>query len=1194
MIRILAVAAVVALVFLTDGGDFSHASFLVSANDETTTETTCSVENNEQGTCSSGATTTTTTPCSLYATDMDKAYKGVYAGMDIARGEIVVGGGGGEQEELVVLPLIDFDEPLWREKYLPISHHVPIKHPRFGLLESNYSTDALIPGVFSFVACHNTRFNVQVSVSHPIDQATAAAAATTTLPSRSDPSVGSYSYGYHNHHIVNYTLVALQDIPQGHELLVKCTGVERNAKGYRAIPKTLEFLHEKGTCLAGLGQRLQTKPSTVGNHQNNNIGRGAFATVSFQKGDVVTESPVLLLDRHDLRIAQPHYQQAKHVWKGSTNVDNDPNNNNKKNEKERFQLLLNYCFGHEDSDILLFPYRGGGINLINHHHHDERANVLVQWSNPHHPALQTDPTKLLWGKQQETTTTRSLSIQLVATQEIKPGDEILLDYGKDWHQAWQRHVDGWKPELSSSSYTSAAQLLATTTTTDFLSSFHDKDDNEAQQQQQEYPENIMTVCHVHDGTYKPCRILHTTTTGDSVTVILPSGGGGVGSSVAGKENDDGEEETQMEISPNRVWIVDRPYSSDMHLKDAFRHAIGVPDDFFPLAWRRRQQRRHDEEQGKDNDDDEQPSCSFAQTKTVSPGTIRQVLWKQDQKPVSQYCFEVGLDESVGHTLLEYANRIGVTSVFRRLLVDGYPLPPGNKTRVALAGQNWLIDRPQKEWGSNMHWISPHDESSHEEFLRALGVAGFDKTLASIGQRFGLDGLLAYHVTFIGVSHCHDGMIHSDFVNVNGKAFNLIIPLILANQTGPELVLEQDDEKKGRVGFYQYQYGVGAMVGDSMMHGTAACDYRPTKEMRVAATVYLADVNTQNVQTLVKSFTQVYPPPDMTHLLEMRGKHWSPSDPTKRLPGPLPLNDPIQPNTRRIHPVSWRGRQWVIPNLYHVVLPRDLVPSLCGFLEESGIDRLLRTAILGGKSPFPPDDDGIVDLGKDGRWKLGGSAVLESDLRTLSVADEGSFYRVLRLLGGRGGFDQVLKAIGAAAPHLQTLTVYSASFFAVHKFAPKKAVRWSAEPLGDKAYQIVIPLHLVPEVGPEYMVFVQDPPNQNRAYLKLNLGYGLAVGDKVGTSMVPHDYKVLGDVMIGLRLRVADIDQDVLSALLWTIRGPFPPRDRTELLTKFRGRHWNKTDASVQLPTTSTNHDEYDEELAESRRSWLSYFSNLLS
>jgi hypothetical protein len=34
-----------------------------------------------------------------------------------------------------------------------------------------------------------------------------------------------------------------------------------------------------------------------------------------------------------------------------------------------------------------------------------------------------------------------------------------------------------------------------------------------------------------------------------------------------------------------LWFIDAPYSTDIFLRNAFRHEIGIPDGIFPLAWR---------------------------------------------------------------------------------------------------------------------------------------------------------------------------------------------------------------------------------------------------------------------------------------------------------------------------------------------------------------------------------------------------------------------------------------------------------------------------------------------------------------------------------------------------------------------------------------------------------------------------------
>jgi len=119
----------------------------------------------------------------------------------------------------------------------------------------------------------------------------------------------------------------------------------------------------------------------------------------------------------------------------------------------------------------------------------------------------------------------------------------------------------------------------------------------------------------------------------------------------------------------------------------------------------------------------------------------------------------------------------------------------------------------------------------------LSAAGFDDILKSVGETFGLEGLAAYHLSFIGVSHCNEGFLHYDVTQTGKRAFNIIIPLILANETGPELDLRQDGSLEPEdVGRLRYRYDVASMVGDDCNHATSAADYRLKKEMRMAATV----------------------------------------------------------------------------------------------------------------------------------------------------------------------------------------------------------------------------------------------------------------------------------------------------------------------------------------------------------------------
>ena len=269
--------------------------------------------------------------------------------------------------------------------------------------------------------------------------------------------------------------------------------------------------------------------------------------------------------------------------------------------------------------------------------------------------------------------------------------------------------------------------------------------------------------------------------------------------------------------------------------------------------------------------------------TLLPNTISQITWSSTGETVSPYSYRIGLEPKLTDALLEYCQETGITKTFSSLLVNGNPLKPRSGKVLPLLDHCWYVQRPSGQWASNAHWISPFDERTHEDYLKVLSKGGFDQVLESIGKQFGFDGLVAYHLTFIGVSHCTKGFMHHDFEDIKGKGFNLIIPLILAKDAEPELDLEQRGNED-MVGRYKYELNEANMVGDRVGHATSSCDYLAQGEMRMAATVYIADVNSENVARIVDDFTQAYPPRgDCQYLLDRAGSHWKHDDLTKQLP-----------------------------------------------------------------------------------------------------------------------------------------------------------------------------------------------------------------------------------------------------------------------------------------------------------------------
>jgi prolyl 4-hydroxylase len=309
------------------------------------------------------------------------------------------------------------------------------------------------------------------------------------------------------------------------------------------------------------------------------------------------------------------------------------------------------------------------------------------------------------------------------------------------------------------------------------------------------------------------------------------------------------------------------YEDDVDVPGDFVSPKLRPGELFPIIWR----------EGDDDDDDDGAADNGKRTTTVA----------------TDYAFQVGLPPELTTELLAYCDRLGVTEELRKLTGNNPLLASSeitNKFHTMADGNDWYVQRPPLRWTSNMHWISPADERTHEEYLDVLARGKFDVVLDAIGKHLGLEGLVAYHLTFIGVSHSEKGFMHDDSAFTGGSVYNVIIPLILEDDATPdppprstmatrrlsgELAIMQDGKNRSsRYGAMKYRLGTAVMLGDDALHGTEACDYREKNGMRLAATVYIADITDKNAKRIAEqTLTQIFPLADARWLIAEAGRHW---------------------------------------------------------------------------------------------------------------------------------------------------------------------------------------------------------------------------------------------------------------------------------------------------------------------------------
>ncbi len=323
--------------------------------------------------------------------------------------------------------------------------------------------------------------------------------------------------------------------------------------------KSNEWLEEHGVCL----DNIRADQSTI--HE---AGRGAFATRNLSKGEVIAPLPMIHLHRDKLQMFNENEE----------NISNDE-------RMKKHQLVLNYCYGHKDSSLLMFPY-SPVVNFVNTHQDKEKINAELRWS--------TSGFNKGWENKTASDIFQSekyagLVLEFVALRDIEEDEEIFIDYGKDWDVSWQKHIDNWEPVKDSESFIPIHRM---STGAVILT--------DVEQRRDPYPPNIEIICFLHRNIFeetvegytqfeyddyfvevdnqndsKPCKIVNRSTNDDDEIVYR----------ISVARNEGGRPFFVNNVPQEAIQMVNRPYSSDQHIENGFRHEIYIPDAIFPEKWR---------------------------------------------------------------------------------------------------------------------------------------------------------------------------------------------------------------------------------------------------------------------------------------------------------------------------------------------------------------------------------------------------------------------------------------------------------------------------------------------------------------------------------------------------------------------------------------------------------------------------------
>jgi SET domain len=340
--------------------------------------------------------------------------------------------------------------------------------------------------------------------------------------------------------------------------------------------RSIQWLEQNGRCLDNIRPDLSTIRQA---------GRGAFATRRIKKGAVITPMPLVHVRRHHMEVfgSDDYEDENADIW------------------REGAQLLLNYCYGHPESSLLLFPYAPVS-NYINHN--VSGSNAELRWSslpNHHTDWLERTPDSL------DAEDHSGLIMELVAQRDIDVGEEIFLNYGSEWESRWNDFKENWKVNDYDKRYASSESLnerLEWLKTTDELDSEPYTFSNR---------KRVLTVCFMskisknqvatEPGSMKtfrwsgskkmfysadaahPCEIVGRNLTNSSFDEahdrqdsVLP-----VHATYSVLLQD--AEVKIIDVPRKAILFFDDQYKSDNFWRKAFRHEMHLPDHMVPPAWR---------------------------------------------------------------------------------------------------------------------------------------------------------------------------------------------------------------------------------------------------------------------------------------------------------------------------------------------------------------------------------------------------------------------------------------------------------------------------------------------------------------------------------------------------------------------------------------------------------------------------------
>jgi hypothetical protein len=162
----------------------------------------------------------------------------------------------------------------------------------------------------------------------------------------------------------------------------------------------LEYLQANGICLSDVKVRNSGIPDA---------GLGVYSSRYYNKGDLITVSPVLVLPKDE--VIQASQEDC---------------------------VLLNYCISDSESNVVLLPVTW--MALMNHGG-SSKASVNIKWYSWEN-STNNEP-EYLQESADEITSKPFITVYIAYTarRDIAIGEELLMDYGQTWWEQWTEYIE---------------------------------------------------------------------------------------------------------------------------------------------------------------------------------------------------------------------------------------------------------------------------------------------------------------------------------------------------------------------------------------------------------------------------------------------------------------------------------------------------------------------------------------------------------------------------------------------------------------------------------------------------------------------------------------------------------------------------------------------------------------------------------